>query len=128
MPTWWNKYYFTWRCLLRREILMFIVLSDKSSWEICLPEEKEFFIFIVAYVWWCWEMSRTHRSNKQDLFHQNGLKNFHQNIRGLFHNIAKSSTFLHIHKKTAHIFSLSETHIHNSARTQLFEIPGYNLH
>ena len=42
-------------------IYMFIVVCDKTSREICLPEEKEFFIFIVAYVWRCREMSRTHR-------------------------------------------------------------------
>ena len=65
-------------------------------------------------------------SNIQDLFNQKGLKVFHQNIRGFFHNIAKLSTFLHTHKNM-HIFSLSETHIHNSTPTQLFEIPGYTF-
>ena len=55
-------------------------------------------------------------SNIQDLFNQKGLKVLHQNIRGLFHNIAKLSTFLHTHKST-HTFSLSETHIYNSTPT-----------
>ena len=65
-------------------------------------------------------------SNIQDLLNQKGLKFFHQNIRGLFHNIAKLSAFLHTHKNT-HMFSLSETHIENSTPTQLFEIPGYTF-
>ena len=39
-------------------------------------------------------------SNIQDLFNQKGLKFFHQNIRGLFHNIVKLFTFLHTHKNT----------------------------
>ena len=39
-------------------------------------------------------------SNIQDLLNQKGLKFFHQNIRGLFHNIAKLFTFLHTHKNT----------------------------
>ena len=43
-------------------------------------------------------------SNIKDLFNQKGLKVFHQNIRGLFHNIAKLSAFLHTHKNT-HMFS-----------------------
>ena len=42
-------------------------------------------------------------SNIQDLFNKKGLKAFHQNIRGLFHNIAKLSAFLHTHKNT-HVF------------------------
>ena len=63
--------------------------------------------------------------NIQDLLNQKGLKVFHRNIRGLFYNIAKLSTFLHTHK--THIFSLSETHIDNSTPTQIFEIPGYNF-
>ena len=58
------------------------------------------------------------------MFNQKGLKVFHQNIRGLFYNIAKLSTFLHTPKNT-HIFSLSETHTDNSTPTQLVEIPGY---
>ena len=58
-------------------------------------------------------------SNIQDLFNEKGLKIFHQNIQGLFHNIAKLSTFLHTQKAT-HLFSLSETHIDNSTPTQLF--------
>ena len=66
------------------------------------------------------------QSDIQDLFNQKGLKVFHQNIRGLFHNIAKLSTFLHTHKNT-HIFSLSETYIDNLTATQLFEIPGYSF-
>ena len=61
-------------------------------------------------------------SNIQDLFNQKGFKVFHQNLRGVFHNIAKLSIFLHTYKN---IFSLSETHIDNSTPTQLFEIPGY---
>ena len=52
-------------------------------------------------------------SNIQDLFNQKGLKLFHQNIGGLFHNTAKLSTVLHTHKNKS-IFSLSETHIGNS--------------
>lgn len=52
LPTRWNNYYFTWRrYFLQREFYMFIVVCKKSSWKICLPEEKKFFIFIVAYVW-----------------------------------------------------------------------------
>ena len=65
-------------------------------------------------------------SNIQDLFNQKGLKVFHQNIRRLFHNIAKLSTFLHT-LKNKHIFFLSETYIDNSTPTQLFEIPGYTF-
>ena len=65
-------------------------------------------------------------SNIQDLFNRKWFKVFHQNIRGLFHNIAKLSNFLHTHKKT-HVFSLGETHINNSTPTQLFEIPGSTL-
>ena len=63
--------------------------------------------------------------NVQDLFNQKGLKVFHQNIRGLFHNIAKLSTFLHTYKNTC--ISLSERHIDSSTPTQLFEIPGYTF-
>ena len=69
---------------------------------------------------------RPTESNIQDFFNQKGLKVFHQNIRGLFHNIAKLSAFLHTHKNT-HMFSLNETHIENSTPTQLFEIPGYTF-
>ena len=61
-------------------------------------------------------------SNIQDFFSRKGLKAFHQNIRDLFHNIAKLSTFLHTHKNTL-IFSLNETHIDNSTPTQ----PGFEL-
>ena len=61
-------------------------------------------------------------SNIQDFFSREGLKAFHQNIRGLFHNIAKLSTFLHTHKNTL-IFSLHETHIDNLTPTQ----PGFEL-
>ena len=61
-----------------------------------------------------------------ELFNEKGIKIFHQNIRGLFQNIAKISTFLHTQKNT-HIFSLSETHIDNSTPTQIFEIPGYSF-
>ena len=43
------------------------------------------------------------QSNIQDLLNQKGLKVFHQNIRGLFHNTAKLSAFLHTHKNT-HVF------------------------
>ena len=43
-------------------------------------------------------------SNIQDLFNQKGLKVFHRNIRGRFHNIAKLSTFLHTHENK-YIFS-----------------------
>ena len=55
-------------------------------------------------------------SNIQGLLNQKGLKVFHQNIRGLFHNITNLSTFLNTHKNT-HIFSLSETNIENSTPT-----------
>ena len=48
-------------------------------------------------------------SDLQDLFKQKGLKVFHQYIRGLFHNIAKLSCFLHTHKHT-HIFSQWNAH------------------
>ena len=65
-------------------------------------------------------------SNIQDLLNQKGLKVFHQNIRGLFDNIAKLSTFLDTHENT-HIFSLTGTHINNSIPKQLFKIPEYNL-
>ena len=34
-PTWWNKYYFTWKDLYR-EFYMFIVVCNKNSWKICL--------------------------------------------------------------------------------------------
>ena len=44
------------------------------------------------------------QSDIQDLFNQKGLKVFHQNMRGIFHNIAKLSTFLYTHKNT-YIFS-----------------------
>ena len=71
-------------------------------------------------------MSRTHRIKHTRFVNQKGLKVFHQNIRGLFHNIAKLFTLLHTHKNT-HIFSPSETHIDNSTPTQLFEIPGYTF-
>ena len=64
--------------------------------------------------------------NLQDLFKHRGLKVFHQNIRGLYQNMAILSTFLYKHKNT-HIFSLSETHIDNSTPSQLFEIPGYTF-
>ena len=43
-------------------------------------------------------------SNIQDLFNQKILKVFQQNMRGLFHNIAKLSIFLHTHKNP-YIFS-----------------------
>ena len=55
-------------------------------------------------------------SNIQDLFNKKGLKIFHQNVRGFFHNLAKLSTFLQTHEST-HIFSPSETHINNSIPT-----------
>ena len=64
--------------------------------------------------------------NIQDLFNQKGLKVFHQNTLGLFHNIAKLSTFLNTHKNMQ-IFSLSKTHADNATPTQLFEIPGYTF-
>ena len=64
--------------------------------------------------------------NIQDLFNQKGLKVFHQNTLGLFHNIAKLSTFLNTHKNMQ-IFSLSKTHTDNATPTQLFEIPGYTF-
>ena len=60
-------------------------------------------------------------SNIQDFFSRKG-STFHQNIQGLFHNIAKLSFFLHTHKNTL-IFSLNETHIDNSTPTQ----PGFEL-
>ena len=61
-----------------------------------------------------------------ELLNEKGMKIFHQNIRGLFQNMAKVSTFLHIHKNI-HMFSLSETHIDRSIPTQIFEIPGYSF-
>ena len=48
-------------------------------------------------------------SNIQDLFNQKRLKVFHQNMRGLFHNIAKLSIFLHTHKNP-YIFSQWNAH------------------
>ena len=43
-------------------------------------------------------------SNIQDLFKQKKLMVFHQNIQGLFHNIANLSSFLYTHENT-YIFS-----------------------
>ena len=57
-------------------------------------------------------------SNIQDLFKQKKLMVFHQNIQGLFHNIANLSSFLHTHKN---IFSLSETHIDNLTQTEFLK-------
>ena len=77
LPTWRNKYCFTWRrCLMHREFYMFIVVCNKSSWEICLPEEKECFVFIVAYVWRCREMSRAHRIKQTRFVQPKGIKGF----------------------------------------------------
>lgn len=64
--------------------------------------------------------------NLQDLFKHRGLKVFHQNIRGLYKNMANLSTFLHTHKNT-HIFSLSETHINNATPSQHIDISGYRF-
>ena len=46
-------------------------------------------------------------SNIQDLFNQKVFKVFHQNLRGVFHNIAKLSIFQHTYKK---IFSQWNAH------------------
>ena len=109
LPIWWNKYYFTWRrCLLQREFYMFIIVCNKSLWEICLPGAKKFFMFIVM----CGDVKKCPgptESNIQDLFNQKGLKVLHQNIWGLFHNIAILFTFPDTHKNT-HIFSQWYTH------------------
>ena len=125
---WWNKYYFTWRrCLLHREFYMFIVVCDKSSWEICYQRKRSFLCLLLLM---CQDVEKCPgltESNIQDLFNQKGLKVFHQNIRGLFHNIAKLSTFLHTHKNT-HMFFLRETCINSSSPTQLFLNSGIHLH
>ena len=55
-----------------------------------------------------------------------GLKNFHQNIRGLFGKIAEISRFLNTYKDV-HILSLSETHLDSSTPDDLLKIPGYTF-
>ena len=90
-------------------------------------QRKRSFLYLLLLV--CGDIEKCPgptESNIQDLFNQKGLKVFHQNIRRLFHNIAKLSTFLHT-LKNKHIFFLSETYIDNSTPTQLFEIPGYTF-
>ena len=97
--------------VLHREFYMFIVFCDKSSWEICLPEEKEFLIFIVVYVWRCQEMSRTHRIKHTRFVNQKRLKVFHQNVWGLFHNIANYPLFYTLTKMHIYFFSVKRTSI-----------------
>lgn len=58
-----------------------------------------------------------------------GINVFHQNIRGLFQNLAKLSTIFESNKKV-NIFSLSETHIVNGHPldvNDLYQIPGYTF-
>ena len=77
LPTWRNKYYFTWRrCLLQREFYIFNVVCNKRSWEIRFPQEKNFFIFVVAYVWRCREMTRTNWIKNARFVQSKGSKSF----------------------------------------------------
>ena len=77
LPNWWNKYYFTWRrCLLQREFYIFNVVCNKRSWEIRFPQEKNFFIFVVAYVWRCREMTRTNWIKNARFVQSKGSKSF----------------------------------------------------
>ena len=127
LPTWWNKNYFTWRKCLCTENFICSWLFETKAHEKYLYQRKRNFLCLLLLL--CGDIQKcpgSIESNTQDLFNQKGLKVFHQNIRGFFHNIAKLSTFLHTHRKI-YIFSLSETHIHNSTPTQLFEIPGYTF-
>ena len=74
--TWWNKYYFTWRrSLLQREFYMFIVVYNKNSWEICLPEKKRF-SYLLLLVLRSREMSRTHGVKHTRFVQSKGGKGF----------------------------------------------------
>ena len=68
-------------------------------------QRKRIFLYLLSLM--CGDVEKCPgptESNIQDLFNQKRLKVFHQNMRGLFHNIAKLSTFLHTHKNP-YIFS-----------------------
>ena len=70
-----------------------------------------FYVYCCLYV----KMSRNvlHPQNQtyKDLFNQKGLKVFHQNIRGFFHNTARLSTFLHTQKTHFYFLSVKRTSI-----------------
>jgi len=55
-----------------------------------------------------------------------GMKLFHQNVRGLFHNILLLSEFFQSFQNNIDILSLSETHLTNDdSNVSLYKIPGY---
>ena len=124
LPTWWNKYHFTWRrCLLHREFICSLLFATKVH-EKYIYHRKRSFLYLLLFT--CGDVEKCPgptESNIQDLLNQKRLKIFHQNIQGLFHNIANLSTFLHTHKNT-HIFSLSETYTDNLTPTQLLKFQG----
>ena len=119
-PSWWNKYYFTWKRSLQRILYVHRCLQQKFMKNMfTVPVYCCFLSFLCLLLFMCGDVEKypgPTESSIQDLLNQNGLKVFHQNIRGLFHNIAKLSTFLHTHKNT-HIFSLSERRMDNSTPT-----------
>ena len=58
-----------------------------------------------------------------------GINFFHQNIRGLYHNLANLQAYLDI-KNNVDVFSLSETHIQSNSpldNDNLYNIPGYKF-
>ena len=103
---------------------MFIVVPNKVH-EIFVYQRKRSFSYLLLIM--CGDVEKCPGltgSNIQDLFKQKGLKVFHQYIRGLFHNIAKLSYFLHTHKHT-HFLSVKRTSIIHHQHS--FEIPGYTF-
>ena len=119
-PTWWNKYYFTWKRSLQRVLYVHRCLQQKFMKNMFTVAVYCCFLsFLCLLLFMCGDVEKypgPTESNIQDLLNQNGLKVFHQNVRGLFHNIGKLSTFLHTHKNI-HIFSLSERRMDNSIPT-----------
>ena len=100
---------YLWKMFTAQEFYMFIVVPNKVR-EIFVYQRKRSFSYLLLIM--CGDVEKCPGltgSNIQDLFKQKGLKVFHQYIRGLFHNIAKLSYFLHTHKHT-HIFSQWNAH------------------
>ena len=67
---------YLWKMFTAQRILYVHRCSKQSSWDICLPEEKELFVFIVDYVWRCREMSRAHRIKYTRSVQTKGIKGF----------------------------------------------------
>jgi hypothetical protein len=60
------------------------------------------------------------------LLKKRGIKIFHQNVRGLFSNIAFVAELLRSFP-AIDLLTLSETHISNESERALLELPGYTF-